>query len=220
MFRFAILTFVALMAVGCSGPRYVDYFPYHDDGTPKPKLALIPVVDSSDCGLPWDVAKEITQGIHDHLMDTGEFYVPSPEEIGPIWAKTDQIDFFGNDLSYAGDFHNTDFIVALELLENTTNTCDSCSPDVKPRKQLYMKNRDLMTRVRIKIIDIRCAVPRIVLYEVFKTCYSLTPSKNAINCEEIPWGCEGYANTACGIAHERLVRNLTARLEEVIWSAK
>jgi hypothetical protein len=53
-----VLSFVlSLLAVGC-GPRYVDYFPYHDDGRPKPKVVLLPVVDESTADLPWDVSQD------------------------------------------------------------------------------------------------------------------------------------------------------------------
>lgn len=47
MFQFAISAVIALIMAGCSGPRYIDYFPYHDDGTPKPKVAVMPILDSS-----------------------------------------------------------------------------------------------------------------------------------------------------------------------------
>lgn len=215
----ALFIILALVVTACNGPHYIDYFPYHDDGTPKPKVVVIPLVDSSNCELPWNVSEEITVGIHQQLMDSGEFYVPSPSEVGPVWGSIRQINLFTADLSNENlhrDFTNTDYIIALELIEHSTRQETPCVG--KRGFKCCAANRLLTTRVRIKIIDIRCNAPKIVLYEVFKTCYALTPSTGAIDLGEIAWGSPGYEKTPCGIAHERLIRSLAARFEEVIWS--
>ncbi|MEI8365924.1 MAG: hypothetical protein WCF65_05850 [Parachlamydiaceae bacterium] len=212
-----------MITTGCGGPRYVDYFPYDDNGTPKPKVALIPLIDSSENDLSWDISEEISQGIYRTMMDSGLFYVPTPAEIGPAWKKIDQVDFFGASSSYqplVNQFKNTDFVVVFDLIEHKISLSqDEVSPP-KRITQCYAQNRQLVTRVRIKILDIRCEVPKIILFEVFKTCYSLTPSKYGFACDEIAWGSIGYTKTPCGIAHDRLIRGLAARLEQVIWSAK
>ena len=217
-----ILSILACVITACGAPHYVDYFPYHDDGTLKPKVALIPIIDSSSNELSWNVSEELSQGVFYQLMDSGEFYVPSPKEIGPVWGKVRNIDFFNGDFLYAQDFHNTDFIVAMELIEHSTSPSELplSLPSTKYSKQCVAVNRQLTARIRIKIIDIRCNTPKTVLYEVFKTSYALAPSKNGIDCTQITWQTEGYDKTPCGIAHERLIRNLAARLEEVIWSVK
>lgn len=220
MFRIAIAALISIVAVACGGPRYVDYFQYHDDGTPKPKVAILPIIDSTHSGLGWDMTDEISQGIYYQLMNSGEFFVPSVTEMGPAASKVDQVDIFGTDLSYASEFTNTDFIVALELIEHTISPINTGNNSNKRFPTLSPCNRSLSIRVRIKIIDIRCQTPKIVLYEIFKTCYLLTPSKNINDCDSIGWGAPGYEKTPCGIAHDRLIRNLTARLEEVIWSVK
>lgn len=216
MLRIAVSILMTLIVVGC-GPRYVDYFPYYDDGTPKPKVALMPIIDSSNSQFPWDISEEISQGIYYELMNSGEFYVLAPQEIGPAWAKRDQIDFFDTDMSFVSDFRNTDFIVAMELIEHSTTPCDPCMAAVRQHPSCYPLNRVMTMRVRIKIIDVRCETPKIVLYEVLKSCYTgMTQSETTQLC----WGEPGYYRTSCGIAHQRLVSKLTRRLEEVIWSVK
>lgn len=220
MFRFAIAAFITLIAVACGGPRYVDYFPYHDDGTPKPKVALMPILDSSDAGLSWDMTEELSQGIYTQLMNSGEFYVPTPREIGPVAAKCGDLDFFASELPCVREFANTDFIVAMEVIEHSVALCDPCSQVKRPLECSMPSNRTLSIRVRIKVIDIRCEKPKIVLYEIFKTCYTLTQSRSGLDCDNICWGAEDYEKTPYGIAHDRLIRNLSARLEEVIWSVR
>lgn len=201
---------LSLIAVGCGAPRYVDYFPYHDDGTVKPKVAFVQISDSSQCNLPWDFSEEVFDGLYYELMDKGEFYVVSPREIGPGWQKRDAIDFFGNqDYSYVQDFQNTDFIIAMEILERSVVACDPCHPN----------NLNLTVRIRIKILDIRCCEPKIVLYEVFKTCYSGIRSKACVE-EGICWRNDYYPKSFCGLAHQRVIKTLANRLDEVIWSVK
>lgn len=207
MFHVVLSALFALMAVSCGGPHYVDYFPYHDDGTPKPKVALIPVIDSSPSKLPWDVSLELSEGIYNELMNSGEIYVMVPQEIGPVWAKRDTIAFFGNDMTFCQEFRNADFIVAMEFIDQQMVASGPC-------------NNLLSMRIRLKVLDVRCEKPRVVLYEIVKAEYLLAPNRSSDEYEEICWGNAGYNKTPCGILHQRMISNLTRRLNEVLWSAK
>ena len=206
MFRLFITLLAALVATSCSGPRYVDYFPYFDDGTPKPKVALMPIIDSTNCSLGWSFGEEVAQGIDCEFMNSGRFYVLSPREIGPAWNKVSEIDLTGGDLSYASEFRNTDFIVILELIDRDVDSNEAC--------------RTLTTSVRIKVIDARCASPKIILHEVYKSNYMSTPSHGDVDGNGERWGTPAYTKTCCGLAHQRLIKGLSQRLEEVIWRAK
>lgn len=208
MLQVVISAFLALIAVGCGGPRYIDYFPYHDDGTAKPKVALMPLLDSTN-PLPWDVTEEISEGIYYELMNTGQIYLVSPKEMGLVWVKKSSIDFFSDEHSYAGEFNNTDFIVSMEIIERSVVACDPCTPN----------NLTMKMHIRIKILDIRFCEPKIVLYEVFKTSY--TGIQRDPNIENtICWKDDAYLKTFCGRGHQRIVCMLAKRLEEVIWSVK
>jgi hypothetical protein len=209
MLQVVMSVFLALVAMGCGGQRYVDYFPCHDDGTPKPKLALMPILDSTQCSLPWDLTEEIADGIYYELMNSGEIYMVSAKEMGPGWMKRDSIDFFSNDYSYAADFNNTDFIVSMEIIERSIVACDPCTPS----------NLTLTMRIRIKILDVRFCEPKVVLYEVFKTSFSGIQINGNIE-NGIYWKDENYSKTLCGRGHQRIICILTKRLEEVIWSLK
>lgn len=206
MFRIIFASLISIMAVSCSGPRYIDYFPYHDDGTPKPKVVLMPIY-VADCVEPKNIDEELSDGIYYQLMNSGEFYVPSLYEIGISKDNLEKINIFSCDLNNISGFSNTDFLVGMEVIEHSISNVKST-------------NCQLSMRVRIKIVDIRCQTPKIVLYEIFKTCYTLSDSNVNFDFCGVPRGQQGYENTPYGLAHERLIRNLTARLEEVIWSAK
>lgn len=207
MFRIILALLAAAALTACSGPRYIDYFPYFDDGTPKPKVAVMPVIDSTGCRLRWCLAEEVEKGIDCEFMNSGRFYVVSPREIGPAWGKASEVDLTGNDLGYAQGFRNTDFIVVLELIDRTVATnSEAC--------------QTLTLSVRVKVIDIRCAEPRIILHEVFKSDYRTTLSHGDVDGNGERWGTPAYAKTCCGLAHQRMIKSLTERLEEVIWRAK
>lgn len=221
MLQLALSALLFFMAVGCGGPRYIDYFPYHDDGTVKPKVALMPILDSSNNQLPWNIAEEIWEGIYAELMDSGEFYVVSPEEIGPCSAQRKPIDFFSNqEPFFSNAFNNTDFIVGMEITERSIEVCDPCTLAVKHSLDSHPSNLKMTVRLRIKILDIRFCEPKIILYEVFSTCYTATQSQVYLDLDEaICWKDEAYSKSYCGIGHRRLIRELTKRLEEVIGSA-
>jgi len=219
MLQILFSALIALFAVGCSGPHYVDYFPYHDDGTPKPRVALMTVVDSTHSGLPWNLSEEVTDGVYYQLMDSGQLYVVAPPQSGG--ALSEQIDFFSSDLSFAKDFCNVDFIVALELVEHSVTPYDPSLVASKHYPECNPANREVTMKMRIRIIDVRPECPRIALYEVQKTNYLLTPPYyDTIDYEKCGWKTEAYSRTPCFVAHQRLISNISNRLEQVIWSCK
>lgn len=208
---------MTMIAVACSGPRYVDYFPYHDDGKPKPKVALMPIIDRSNSGLPWNVSEELSQGLYYELMNSGELYVMSQQECGPGWEKRESCDFFGNDLSFAQQFGNADFVVAMELIDHSTMSCTS---RVSTGPECHPYNSVLCLRVRVRVIDLRCDTPRVALYEIVKGSVTVAPPNDQINYEVNCWGSKSYSVTPCATAHQRLICSLATKLEEVIWTAR
>ena len=63
---YIILTF--LLFVGC-GPHYGDFYPCHDDGTVKPRIVMLPIVETNK---HIDHEKILMQNIKYKLMDRGE----------------------------------------------------------------------------------------------------------------------------------------------------
>ena len=215
MRHFILSFFIVLLSVSCGGPRYVDYFPYHDDGTIKPAIALMPIKDSSQSGLPWNLSTELSSAIYAELMTSGGLYVLSAEEVGPAWSQCASIDFFGLDLGFSQQFYNADFVVAMELIEH------SLKPDPRHSTSSSTPCNQLLTlKMRVRVVDLRFQQPRDVLYEVVKTEYQVTAPYDAVDYSKFGWGCERFHKTPYGQAHQRLVSSLTARLEESIWSAK
>jgi hypothetical protein len=153
-------------------------------------------------------------------MDTGQLYVVAAPQAGGPWSNS-QIDFFGSDLSFAKDFCNVDFIVALELVDHSVTPYDPSLLANRDCSKGNPANRELTMQMRIRIIDVRPECPRIVLYEVQKTNYLQTPPYyDTIDYEKCGWKTEAYSRTPCCMAHQRLISNISQRLEQVIWSCK
>lgn len=218
-YKMIFCALLAFLVASCGGPRYVDYFPYHDDGKPKPRVAMIPVVNSCGCEVSWDISKELSQSIYYQLMNSGSLYVMAPEEVGPVWMKRDAIDFFGGDMSFARDFCGSDFIVAMELIEHSRNPALERSSG-NGAVQCHPCNQVLTMKMRLKVIDVRCACPRVVLYEIVKAEYVIAPTRECVDFSQVCWGTNGYQLTPCGVLHQRMVCNVSERLEQVLWTVK
>lgn len=218
MLKYVSSLFLMIVAVAC-GPRYVDYFPYHDNGCPKPRVALMPVIDSSQSGLPWSISEELSQSIYYSLMDSGELYVLTPKEVGPGWQKKDTIDFFGTDTSFTNDFCNADFIVAMELIEHSTAPCDAVDITGRSFPGCHPIGNVLTLRMRVKILDIRGDKPRVALYEIVKSGYTIKPSCYNVDYSQSGWGTVEFSTTPCAVVHRRMVQNISTRIEQAIRSS-
>lgn len=220
MLKTILSVLLVVTAFSCSGPRYVDYFPYHDDGRTKPKVVLLPIIDSTNSKFPWNVSDELSQCLYYELMNSGELYVMPPEECGAGWQQRENIDFFATDLSFVQNFGNADFLVAMELIEHSVLPSQSCCKGTSNTPDNHPFNHNLCARVRIKVIDMRCDQPRIALYEIVKGDFATAPPYDQVDYEKNCWGNKGYYITPCATVHQRLISNLALRLEQVICTAR
>lgn len=194
---FALL--VSVIVTGC-GPHYVDYFPYHDDGTIKPHVALLPMYDELDVPLPFNASIDMTNIIHYELMDSGQLYLLPYCDIKEGLAKIGTVDFCGSDQALAEQFGEADFIVLIELINHKTDAANNSG-----LSQLTMK-------ARLKIIDARCRKPRIALQEFICREYIVQGFTGIYETDS-----EHYEITY-GRAHRWFADAISRRLEEVIRS--
>ena len=74
--------------------------------------------------------------------------------------------------------------------------------------------------VRIRVLDLRGAHPKVVLQELVKSSYYVPKTLLPINYNEVVWGSEEYATTPMGIAHAEIVGEIVSRLSDYILLAK
>lgn len=212
--------FISLIAVGCSGPRYVDYFPYHDDGTAKPRVALLPMIDGSNCQVPWNIADELTQGVKYRMMNNGDIYLLSDKEMGPDVHNLNETELFSPDMSYAKKICNADFVVATELVEHKVLPYERGKTPSPYPTQGFVCNYVLNMKVRIKVMDIRCERPSVILQEIFVSNHLVPKERDVADYNQDRWGTPGYSGTLYGRAHQLLTRDLAQRIEDVTWGAR
>lgn len=152
---FYLLLSLALFT-GCGGPRYGDFFLYRDDGTVKPKVAMIPIISWEKS----DGNKEtcLKDAIVSQLCENGELFIYSDEEIATVLNRSQNCNDFN---SLSACFRPADFVVETLIVQ------DSCVPS----KALAIPGiRDNLlehvVRVRLQIMDIRSACPKVVLFEM------------------------------------------------------
>lgn len=211
MLQIVLSLLVTIMAVGC-GPRYVDYFPYHDDGRPKPKVVIIPVVNTCDNVVPWDISKELTAGIRYEIMDNGELFLFSEEEVNSKLAQMGEVDFFTKEAVFAQNFCEADFVVMIEFMDQ--KYCDEYTVAGCPVP--FSPCREVVLKTRVKVIDLRSRCPRIVQQEILSDTYLVTPECADVHGKFPETGRAAYQSTSIGKAHQRMVSNLVSRMERVI----
>ncbi|MBA3957909.1 MAG: hypothetical protein H0X51_05920 [Parachlamydiaceae bacterium] len=208
-----LLLLVALC--GC-GPRYVDFFPCHDDGTYKPHVAFMSVLDSSCLELPWKCAPEITSDIRYELMNNGQLFLYEADEVDTALKSIDKAQLFDSDAKIAKACRNTDFFVVMEIIEQELQPYESVisSPYAMPN---YPNQSVLTVKVRIKVLDVRAGSPRIILQEIVTKTYMVP---RVCTEQTIRWADENAHWVNCiRKAHRQTAMSISRRLEDVIRSA-
>ena len=74
--------------------------------------------------------------------------------------------------------------------------------------------------VRLRILDLRGSEPKIVLQEKIYDSYYIPKTLFPTDYNTVSWGTEEYKNSPLGIAHTRLIKEITTRVSEYILLAK
>ena len=177
MLNIVCLFLLSICAVGC-GPRYVDYFPYHDDGAAKPKVVFLPIKGVCETDLEWDLSKKLTEAIHCQAMDDGVLFMYSPNEVEAGLRNIGDIDFFANDELLAKEFCEADFVVISELFSHDYEHYEfgqkkqKCgAPDCSRCETM------LVMKFRVRVVDLRPRCPRVALQEIITNRYVVPPGR-------------------------------------------
>ncbi len=207
--RYISAILVALAAAGCNRSNNDGISRFHEDGRVKPSVAIASLLDSTSFDCSWSLSEEITQGVMDLVGGTGEIFVHSQEE-SPFTENP-----FGNDLSWMKrEFHSEEFVAFLELVEHefAPVKLKGVSPQEAPS--------NLNMAVRLRVIDLRPSVPKIVLQEMIRDSYfvpkTLIPNDYSVET----WGTEEFRKSPMGIAHAQLIQDIAHRIADYILLAK
>ncbi len=223
MLRIAIALLLSVTAFSCAPlpilpTRPVEHVPYHEDGVPKPIIALISMINSAESNsyLPWHLDQELTNALRYQLMSNGNLFLQPEAELKIVTSHLGAADCFGTDLTFTEEYQQADYLIALELIEHDIVPFEREKVPASYPAQSHYCSSMLQMKLRLRIISLNCQNPRVILQEIF-TSNSIIP-KNAENVdyERLRWGTPGYQSTPIAQAHKRLIRDLTYRIETVI----
>ncbi len=155
---FALLLFT----VGCT-PEYVDFFPYHDNGEPKPTVVLLPMTYSTGEGAQSEVADALTKYIKQSLKRSGRVF--SSDDEAKIYPATDML-FYENDPKAFMQFPPGQCVVMTELVFYKTT----------PYRQLHKGSAEVPTKdavilsvgVRLKVVKVEATTIQILREELVR----------------------------------------------------
>lgn len=215
MIRVIFGLLIAVMMASC-GPRCVDYFPYHESGKPKPKVVILPFGDDIGGCVRWSMADELASSLAYKVLCNGQLFMIAEDEVKSRLGGCTPEEFFTPDLSFAQRFCGADYVVAVEIVEHESIPYQKgmCLWTIAP--QTYHWRSVLQTKLRLRIIDVRCMTPKVVLQEIFTSRYPIPTDKECIDYSSCCWGMGAYASTPLAKAHDKLIGELVCRIEGVI----
>jgi hypothetical protein len=208
------LALIALATTGCA-PQYSDFFPYHDDGTPKPSVAVLPYFNDTHTKFSWDLAKELTDSTYEELKKHGTLFLPSQATLHKQMAETTKSELLStHDLMPFLYFQPEHFVVVLDLVEHKFVPYQRGR--IKPLYPAHVHPDDavvLVMKVRLRVVDIRGGEPKLVLQEVVDSNHVI--AKQDLAESMLLHGKDKYLRSALGMAHARLVRDIVEKIERI-----
>lgn len=185
---------------------------YHEDGRQKPAVAIASMIDTTSFEVPWSLSEELTSMVVKRIADTKTIFVQSIDEFSSTKNP------FSQDLSWMkNEFSGQEFLVFMELVQH------DLVPTTRPKKKEPAgpeTANNLNMAVRIRVIDLRGAAPKIVLQEMVKESYYIPRSLLPTDYRRTTWGSDDYRSSPMGIAHSQLAQEISARLSDYILLAK
>lgn len=200
--HFVTLFVVAFLLSACT-QRYADFFPYHDNGTKKPFVTLLPTYNANQSKGSEEISQSLTKQVRNRLKRNGKIFCP-PEELANKVLQTIPIEELvrANEMELFKKFPNTDYICTIELAEYK----------IVPYKRnkispLYLADLPadaadvLMLAARLNIVDIRSSVPKFVRQEIVQSNHMIAKNPEIQNISMI---------------RSRLARDLAEKIEKAV----
>lgn len=200
---------LALAAISCNRTNNDEMSRFHEDGRVKPSVAIASLLDTTSFDASWSLSEEFTSEVVNLIAGSGQVFVHSKEE-SPFTENP-----FGADLSWMKrEFHSEEFVAFLELVEHEF-------VPVKARGVAVQEaSANLSMAVRLRVIDLRSATPKVVLQEMVRDAYfvpkTLVPNDYSVDI----WGTENFRKSPMGIAHSQLIHEIANRITDYILLAK
>lgn len=216
--------FIAILlvtAVACTSQNTTTatQYHYHDDGQAKPQVAIVPIYDRTNAKMPWNLSMELSEALNEKIAATGRFFLTRDfDMLGLAHLRTSDINPFLDDISWIGEVQTgTEFIVFVELVEHKLIP-NGDGESVMKMKLFQSYNLDMT--MRVKVIDIRKKMPRVILQEIIEDNYYIPWRLKSINYTKGGWSKTAFSLSPIGMAHGKMVKKITSQVEEYIILAK
>ncbi len=209
--RYLSAIVLGILAASCS--RNSDEVSrYHEDGRAKPVVAVASMIDTTSFDASWSLSEELTSMIVDQVSSTGEIFVKSQDDF-PFAENP----FSSGDLSWMKrEFQDKEFVVFLELVEHEAVPATKGKKNYSPQEV----STNLNMAVRLRVIDLRQATPKIVLQEMVRDSYFIPKALLPTDYTTAVWGTDEYRKSPMGIAHTQLSQEIANRISDYILLAK
>lgn len=209
--RYLSAIVLGILAASCS--RSSDEVSrYHEDGRAKPVVAVASMIDTTSFDASWSLSEELTSMIVDQVSSSGEIFVKSQDDF-PFAENP----FSSGDLSWMKrEFQDKEFVVFLELVEHEAVPATKGKKIHSPQEV----STNLNMSVRLRVIDLRQATPKIVLQEMVRDSYFIPKALLPTDYTTAVWGTDEYRKSPMGIAHLQLSQEIANRISDYILLAK
>ena len=114
------------------------------------------------------------------------------------------------------EFDAHEFAVFLELVEHEMVSISRDKTASFPQEI----PQNLKMGVRVRVIDLRGAAPKIVLQEMIRDSYYIPKTLIPTDYNAVVWGSEEYMKSSMGIAHTHIAQEIANRVSDYILLAK
>ena len=185
---------------------------YHEDGRAKPVVAIASMIDTTSFDVPWSLSEEFTSEVLKNVAQNGSIFVRATDDFSPTENP------FAQDLSWVKrEFPSQEFVVFMELVQHDISLASKGKNSSTPTQELAT---NLNMAVRVRVLDLRGAAPKIVLQEMVRDSYYIPRSLLPTDYNLTTWGSAEFRTSPMGIAHSQIVQQISNRLSDYILLAK
>lgn len=217
-FSYSSLLATLALCGGCVQPKYPSYVMESWCFKSKPVMALVPMLNSSNDCLPWDVSSELTDRVLEHLICVDDILLAPLSSCSDAVACLPQNVCYTPDLSYFTSFSPSAFVVVTELLEHeihpyTPELASTCQYKIRS----HLCREILVMSVRLRVVDIRCpSAPRLVSQEVVESNHMIPREYACVDYSCIDPESNVYLKTFMCSAHAKFATSLSERIKNII----
>ncbi len=220
-----ILAFVlATVLTGCIPPitprHYCNFEPKFSPYMEMPKIAVIPVFDSSSSCLDWNISYEINQSVLAKIAHDRNLFLLNEEYTFQRVVEMRHFDIEQTIAKLPPLFGRSYFVVLVEIIQHDIVPYERQEHPERFATEGVQCNSTLMMKARLTIVDVRTRNPCILLDEIVNCNQTIPKDCEFYDYRTACWGSPYYTDTPCDRAHRRLAEVIVNRIQNVVWNAK